>query len=123
MGETLGNPYAVMGRASLVISEGGRIVWLAGQTGTTDDQGKSLAGDFEGQGRQIFRAFDNTLQKAGGKLADMVQMTVFVTDVRYGERLWQIRICFAVQTCPGAGSFPRRPHRDRAAPQAASLRS
>jgi 2-iminobutanoate/2-iminopropanoate deaminase len=74
-----------------VISEGGRIVWLAGQTGVTDDQGKSLAGDFEGQARQIFKAFDTTLQKAGGKLADMVQMTVFVTDVRYGERLWQVR--------------------------------
>ena len=29
--------------------------------------------------------------KAGGKLSDLVQMTVFVTDVRYGERLWQIR--------------------------------
>ena len=70
---------------------GGRIGWLAGQTGTTDDQGKSLAGDFEGQARQIFKAFDTTLQKAGGTLADMVQMTVFVTDVRYGERLWQVR--------------------------------
>ena len=66
-------------------------MWLAGQTGVTDDQGKSLAGDFEGQACQIFKAFDTTLQKAGGKLADMVQMTVFVTDVRYGERLWQVR--------------------------------
>jgi 2-iminobutanoate/2-iminopropanoate deaminase len=79
------------GYSPAVITEGGRIVWLAGQTGTTDDQGKSLAGDFEGQARQIFKAFDTTLQKAGGTLADMVQMTVFVTDVRYGERLWQIR--------------------------------
>jgi enamine deaminase RidA (YjgF/YER057c/UK114 family) len=79
------------GYSPAVISEGGRIVWLAGQTGTTDDQGRSLAGDFEGQARQIFRNFDATLQKAGGKLADMVQMTVFVTDVRYGERVWQIR--------------------------------
>jgi enamine deaminase RidA (YjgF/YER057c/UK114 family) len=75
-----------------VITEGGRIVCLAGQT--ADDSGKSLAGDFEGQARQIFEALDAvdaTLQKADGKLADLVQMTVFVTDVRYGERLWQIR--------------------------------
>src|SRR6266403_1029653 len=28
---------------------------------------------------------------AGGTLADMVQMTVFVIDVGYGERLWQVR--------------------------------
>ena len=79
------------GYSPAVITEGGRIVWLAGQTGTADDSGKSLAGDFEGQARQIFKAFDTTLQKAGGKLADLVQMTVFVTDVWYGERLWQIR--------------------------------
>jgi 2-iminobutanoate/2-iminopropanoate deaminase len=79
------------GYSPAVITEGGRIVWLAGQTGTADDSGKSLASDFEGQVRQIFKAFDATLQKAGGKLADLVQMTVFVTDVRYGERLWQIR--------------------------------
>jgi 2-iminobutanoate/2-iminopropanoate deaminase len=79
------------GYSPAVITEGGRIVWLAGQTGAVDESGKSLAGDFEGQARQIFKALDATLRKAGGTLADLVQMTVFVTDVRYGERLWQVR--------------------------------
>jgi 2-iminobutanoate/2-iminopropanoate deaminase len=79
------------GYSPAVITEGGRIVWLAGQTGTVDDTGKSLANDFEGQARQIFKGFDAVLRKAGGTLADLVQMTVFVTDVRYGERLWQVR--------------------------------
>jgi len=79
------------GYSPAVITEGGRIVWLAGQTGTVDDSGKSLANDFEGQARQIFKSFDAVLRKAGGTLADLVQMTVFVTDVRYGERLWQVR--------------------------------
>jgi enamine deaminase RidA (YjgF/YER057c/UK114 family) len=79
------------GYSPAVITEGGRIVWLAGQTGTVDDSGNSLANDFEGQARQIFKGFDAVLRKAGGTLADLVQMTVFVTDVRYGERLWQVR--------------------------------
>jgi 2-iminobutanoate/2-iminopropanoate deaminase len=79
------------GYSEAVITEGGRMVWLAGQTATTDDSGKSLAGDFEGQARQIFKNLNRTLEKAGGKLADMVQMTVFITDVRYGDRLTQIR--------------------------------
>jgi enamine deaminase RidA (YjgF/YER057c/UK114 family) len=79
------------GYSPAVITEGGRIVWLAGQTGTVDDSGKSLANDFEGQAHQIFKGFDAVLRKAGGTLADLVQMTVFVTDVRYGERLWQVR--------------------------------
>jgi 2-iminobutanoate/2-iminopropanoate deaminase len=74
-----------------VTTEGGRTVWLAGQTATVDDAGRSLAADFEGQVRQLFKNLDRTLQKAGGKLSDMVQMTVFITDVRYGDRLTQIR--------------------------------
>jgi 2-iminobutanoate/2-iminopropanoate deaminase len=79
------------GYSSAVITEGGKIVWLAGQTATVDDAGKSLAGDVEGQVRQIFKLLNATLEKAGGKLSDMVQMTVFITDVRYGDRLTQIR--------------------------------
>jgi 2-iminobutanoate/2-iminopropanoate deaminase len=79
------------GYSLAVITEGGKTVWLAGQTATVDDTGKSLAGDFEGQARQIFKLLGATLEKAGGKLGDMVQMTVFITDVRYGDRLTQVR--------------------------------
>jgi len=74
-----------------VVTEGGKTVWLAGQTATVDDAGKSLASDFDGQVRQVFKLINATLEKAGGKLGDMVQMTVFITDVRYGDRLTQIR--------------------------------
>ena len=74
-----------------VITEGGKTVWLAGQMATVDDDGKSLANDLDGQVRQVFRLLSATLEKAGGKLADMVQMTVFITDVRYGDRLTQVR--------------------------------
>ena len=79
------------GYSLAVITEGGKTVWLAGQTATADDSGKSLAGDFDGQVRQIFKLLNATLTKAGGKLSDMVQMTVFITDVRYGDRLTEIR--------------------------------
>ena len=79
------------GYSTAVITEGGKTIWLAGQTATVDDAGKSLAGDFEGQVRQLFKNLDRTLKQAGGKLGDMVQMTVFITDVRNGDRLTQIR--------------------------------
>jgi 2-iminobutanoate/2-iminopropanoate deaminase len=79
------------GYSQAVITEGGKIVWLAGQIAVVDDSGKSFAGDLEGQVRQIFKLLNATLEKAGGKLSDMVQMTVFITDVRYGDRLTQIR--------------------------------
>jgi 2-iminobutanoate/2-iminopropanoate deaminase len=79
------------GYSQAVITDGGKIVWLAGQLAVVDDSGKSLAGDLDGQVRQIFKLMNATLEKAGGKLSDMVQMTVFITDVRYGDRLTQLR--------------------------------
>ena len=79
------------GYSLAVITEGGKTVWLGGQIAVADDSGRSLAGDFEGQVRQIFKLLNATLEKAGGKLSDMVQMTVFITDVRYGDRLTEIR--------------------------------
>src|SRR5579864_450016 len=74
-----------------VITEGGCIVWLAGQIAIADASGKSLAGDFDGQVREIFRLLGQTLEEAGGKLADMVTMTVFITDSRHGDRLTELR--------------------------------
>ena len=61
-----------------VITEGGRIVWLAGQVGAADATGRSLAGDFDGQVHEVFARFRQTLEEAGGSLADMVTMTVFI---------------------------------------------
>lgn len=74
-----------------VLTDGGRIVWLAGQTVLEDAQGRSLAGDFDGQVREVFARLGQTLTQAGGRLADMVTMTVFITDGRYGDRFTQLR--------------------------------
>src|SRR5262245_10392765 len=79
------------GYSLAVITEGGKTVWLGGQIAVVDDAGRSLAGDFDGQVRQVFKLLDATLRKAGGELSDMVQMTVFITDVRNGDRLTEIR--------------------------------
>jgi 2-iminobutanoate/2-iminopropanoate deaminase len=74
-----------------VITEGGRIVWLAGQVGAADASGNSLAGDFDGQVREVFGRLNQTIEEAGGSLADMVTMTVFITDARYGDRFTELR--------------------------------
>jgi enamine deaminase RidA (YjgF/YER057c/UK114 family) len=74
-----------------VITEGGRIVWLAGQTTVTDLDGGDISGEFEAQARTVFRLIDRTLQRAGGTLANLVTMTVFINDPRNGDRFVQIR--------------------------------
>ena len=68
-----------------VVSDGGKVVWLGGQTGSPEK-------DFEGQAREAFAELDKTIKAVGGSgLKDMVTMTVFIGDVRLGDRLTQIR--------------------------------
>lgn len=74
-----------------VVTEGGRIVWMAGQTATTDADGKDISGNFEAQTRRVFALMDQTLKRAGGTLANLVTMTVFIKEPRYGDRFVQIR--------------------------------
>jgi enamine deaminase RidA (YjgF/YER057c/UK114 family) len=74
-----------------VITQGGRIVWLAGQTATSDQAGNDISADFDAQVRTIFALIDGTLNKAGGRLADMVTMTVFINDPRRGDRFVELR--------------------------------
>jgi 2-iminobutanoate/2-iminopropanoate deaminase len=74
-----------------VITQGGRTVWLAGQTATRDEAGADISGNFDAQVRTIFGLIDKTLRRAGGTLADMVTMTVFINDPRHGDRFVELR--------------------------------
>ena len=74
-----------------VITEGGRVVWLAGHLAAEDEKGNSLEGDFDGQVRCIFRKLDATLRDAGGTVADIVTMTVFIIDVTNNTRMVELR--------------------------------
>src|SRR3954451_2389452 len=74
-----------------VITEGGRTVWVAGQTATRDNQGADIANNFEAQVRQVFSQVDQVLKNAGGSLANVVQMTVFIKESRYGDRFVEMR--------------------------------
>jgi len=74
-----------------VITQGGKTVWLAGQTATRDEAGNDISGNFEAQTRTIFSLIDKTLRRAGGTLANLVTMTVFINDPRHGDRFIELR--------------------------------
>ena len=70
---------------------GGTTVYLAGYGAFQDEAGKSYADDFDGQVRLSFERIRQALGKAGGKLDDIVTMTVFITDMANGTRFTQLR--------------------------------
>lgn len=84
-----------------VITEGGKMIWLAGHAGLEDASGKSLAGNFEAQAKAAFASIERTLKRAGGSLDNIVYMTVFIGDVRYGEEFVKVR-----REIFASGNFP-----------------
>jgi 2-iminobutanoate/2-iminopropanoate deaminase len=93
------------GYSQAVITQGGRTVWLAGHTGAVDAAGKSLAGDIDAQVRAVFAALGATLAEAGGKLSDMVTMTVFLTDPRNHRRFTELRREILGENFPASASI------------------
>jgi len=70
---------------------GGTTIYLAGHTGYQDEKGETYPSNFDGQVRVAFQRMGKTLESAGGKLDDIVTMTVFVTDMANGTRFTQLR--------------------------------
>jgi enamine deaminase RidA (YjgF/YER057c/UK114 family) len=81
------------GYSRAVVTEGGnRMIWLAGETAVEAIASKKIAGDdFDAQAREVFARMDATLREVGATLADLVSMTVFITDARFGPRFLEIR--------------------------------
>lgn len=86
-----GNAYQKeRGYAPAVVTQGGRIVWLAGHNVIPDANGK-IVGDFQAQAREAFALMDQTLKASGGSLQNLVTMTIFMKDPRYGDEFLKVR--------------------------------
>jgi enamine deaminase RidA (YjgF/YER057c/UK114 family) len=70
---------------------GGTTIYMAGHTGYQDEKGETYPGNFDGQVRVAFERMRKALESAGGKLGDIVTMTVFITDMANGTRFTQLR--------------------------------
>jgi enamine deaminase RidA (YjgF/YER057c/UK114 family) len=80
-----------------VLTRGGTTIWLAGQTSSVqkgmpvDGNGKDITGNFEAQTRRTFELIDQTLKQQGASLSNLVTMTVFIKESRYGDEFVKLR--------------------------------
>jgi enamine deaminase RidA (YjgF/YER057c/UK114 family) len=85
MSKTIVNPASLVkpsGFAHGIVVPRGRLLFLAGQTGT-DATGRITApGDLLAQFRQALANLKAVLDEAGGQMSDIVKLTLFVTDKR-----------------------------------------
>lgn len=59
----------------------GNMIFLAAQTPVVPETGEVALGGFEGQVRQTFNNLQAMAKGCGGSMADIVQITVYITDI------------------------------------------
>lgn len=65
------------------------LIFLAGHT-ASKPAGSTDYGSFDDQVKAAFAKIDKSVQAAGGKLTDIVQLSVFLTDMRYQPQFAKI---------------------------------
>lgn len=69
----------------------GGVVYLRGQIGQDLDTRESIGiGDVEAQAEKAMANIDMLLGEAGSSLADVVKVTVYLTDIRYREQVYTV---------------------------------
>jgi 2-iminobutanoate/2-iminopropanoate deaminase len=69
------------GYTHVVIPQGGRPVFIAGQV-ANDKSGNVVGkGDFKAQTKQVFENLKTAVEAAGGTMADVAKITIYVTDL------------------------------------------
>lgn len=78
----------------------GDIAYVSGMTSRASDL-KTIEGEnaYE-QARIIFTKIRHCVEAAGGRIDDVVKITIFVTDIRFNQEVWRARREFF------SGDFP-----------------
>ncbi|MBO9555967.1 Rid family detoxifying hydrolase [Cellulomonas sp.] len=72
---------AAIGPYSHAATGGGGLLYLSGQTPIDPATGRLVEGDVAAQTRQVFANLDAVLRAAGGTLADVVKVNVYLTSM------------------------------------------
>ena len=78
------------------------VAYVAGMTARGASQNTTLDDEYA-QARAIFTKIRHLVEAAGGSMADVVKVTIFVTDISQREKVWQARREFFTSDDPGHG--------------------
>ena len=93
-------PELPPGRTSNCLVVSG-IAYTAGINARIHDQ-NNAEGDEYAQARASFVKIRHLMEAAGGSMADVVKITIFVTDISQREKVWQARREFFTGDFPAA---------------------
>lgn len=78
------------------------ILFLSGQVAYDGKGNPAHRGDIVGQAREVFRAIKAQVEAGGGKLANVVKLTTFLTDIRHRADIVPIREEFFGKKLPAS---------------------
>ena len=73
-----------------VVTQGGKTVWMRGQCPQNLDDAKNI--DSHDPAEQTHKVMQNIRQlvtEAGGEMAHVVKLVVYITDIRHGEAVYR----------------------------------
>lgn len=93
-GREVVNPPGVLGPVgySHVVRKSGTPVFIAGQVGADAAGAVVGPGDPEAQARQVFANLRTVVAACGGSMADIVKITVYVTDMAHRPAVARARL-------------------------------
>jgi enamine deaminase RidA (YjgF/YER057c/UK114 family) len=90
------------GYSQIVEVMAGRIIFISGQTALDSDGHVVGKSDFAAQAAQVFRNLDVALQASGCTAANLVKLTVFLTDMNHLGLYREARNRFFASVTPPA---------------------
>ena len=73
-----------------VVTHGGRTVWMRGQCPQNLDDAKNIdSHDAVEQTHKVMQNIRQLIEEAGGHMAHLVKLVVYITDVRHREAVYQ----------------------------------
>ncbi len=99
-GRAMGMKVAFCNAISVDLSEVKRLIWVSGQI-ALDENGKLIGkSDIGTQTEQCIKNVETELKKLGGSLDDVVQVTVFVKEMRGLKTIHEVRLKYFKEPYP-----------------------
>lgn len=83
----------------------GQTVYLSGQVPLDPTTGQLVSGDFHAEVRQIFENLSNVAKAAGGSLANLVRVGVYLTDLNDFAKLNEVMAQYLSEPYPARSTI------------------
>jgi enamine deaminase RidA (YjgF/YER057c/UK114 family) len=83
-----------------ILAEGGKLLFIAGQTASDKDGNVVGKVDIEAQTHQVFKNLSAVLEEAGGSFDNLVMTTTYITDRKNREGYNRVRMQYYKTNSP-----------------------